>query len=51
MLFFFYIGERITLKDNNLVYYPGNSQDSSLYSVINSSKLVNYDIIIKKMSQ
>lgn len=45
MLFFFLLtGERITLKDNNLVYDPGNSQKSSLYSVIDSSKLVNYMI-------
>ncbi|KAL6440179.1 hypothetical protein ACFW04_003048 [Cataglyphis niger] len=35
----YWTGERITLKNNNLVYDPGNSQESSLYSVINSSKL------------
>ncbi|XP_029678138.1 uncharacterized protein LOC115244558 isoform X1 [Formica exsecta] len=35
----YWTGERITLKDNNLVYDPGNSQESSLYSLIDSSKL------------
>lgn len=52
----FYTGERITLKDNNLVYNPGSSQKSSLISRIETSKeaikktskeLVNYNIIIK----
>lgn len=52
----FYTGERITLKDNNLVYNPGSSQKSSLISIIETSKeaiketskeLVNYNIIIK----
>ncbi|KYN35232.1 hypothetical protein ALC56_10407 [Trachymyrmex septentrionalis] len=34
----YWTGERITLKDNNLVYSPGNSQNSSLRSQTNNLK-------------
>lgn len=33
----YWTGERITLKDNNLVYNPGSSQESSLQSLIETS--------------
>ncbi|CAL1681987.1 unnamed protein product [Lasius platythorax] len=36
----YWTGERITLKDNNLVYNPGSSQESSLISLIETSKEV-----------
>ncbi|KAL6428513.1 hypothetical protein ACFW04_007868 [Cataglyphis niger] len=34
----YWTGERITVKDNNLVYNPGNSQESSLVSTTETSK-------------
>ncbi|XP_071654087.1 uncharacterized protein [Temnothorax longispinosus] len=34
----YWIGERVTLKDNNPVYSPGNSQESSLLSLTDNSK-------------
>ncbi|XP_077258483.1 uncharacterized protein LOC143895304 isoform X2 [Temnothorax americanus] len=34
----YWIGERVTLKDNNPIYSPGNSQESSLLSLTDNSK-------------
>lgn len=44
-LLLFFIGERITLKDNNLVYSPGNSQESSLLSLTDNSKEIQNDAV------
>ncbi|KAL6266311.1 hypothetical protein P5V15_003168 [Pogonomyrmex californicus] len=37
-------GERITLKDNNPIYSPGNSQESSLLSLTDNSKEIQKNI-------
>ncbi|XP_012540845.1 uncharacterized protein LOC105839226 [Monomorium pharaonis] len=40
----YWTGERITLKDNNLVYSPGNSQESSLLSLTDNSKEIQKNV-------
>ncbi|EGI70682.1 hypothetical protein G5I_00473 [Acromyrmex echinatior] len=41
----YWTGERITLKDNNPVYSPGNSQKSSLHSQTNNLREIQRNIV------